>query len=137
MAIYPFKCRTCGATKDIQAPVGSDVDRPFCAAADSHGRMARLYSFTARPIEEGGFNPAAGRYVKNRADLKSALSEKNDSIYRRNGIESDMRPTDLREIAARSIDGETLERLQREHRDNGNPGGAFPAALTDAVEKGV
>jgi hypothetical protein len=96
--------------------------------------MARVYSFSpGRPTFEGHYNPTLGQYVSTKRELRSVMDQKNAAMTERTGIPYDLRPTDLREIAGRSVDGAMLDRLQREHRDSGNPA-PFPKAMIEAVE---
>lgn len=145
MAMYGFQCRVCGGRLTIEKPIGSDVPRPPCVCGG--GLMAKDYSFTHRPGFEGGYNPTVGKYVSRPGEIRSHLSRVNDMVNARNaepdehgrvrdGQLSDMRPMSLHEIAARSVDGDMLDRLQREHRDSGQQT-PFPKGLIDAVEKGA
>ena len=139
MAFYAFVCRGCGQTMHLEGPIGSEVPRPSFCPRCNHGPMAKDYSFSYRPGFQDGYNPAVGAYVSRPGQITSALSAKNDEMNQRlgtGGVYQDMRSTSLSEIAARSVDGAMLDRLQREHRDNNSPG-KFPQGLIDAVEKGV
>ena len=139
MTFYGFVCRTCDTRVVFERPLGSDVERIVCPIHAKHSRMAKDYSFSYRPGFQDGYNPAVGAYVSRPGQITSAFSAKNDEMNQRlgtGGVYQDMRSTSLSEIAARSVDGAMLDRLQREHRDNNSPG-KFPQGLIDAVEKGV
>jgi hypothetical protein len=134
MAFYPFQCRTCNFALTIEAPVGSTVTRPDCPmpTCEAITPMARIYSFSAAPGFEDHYSHAAGGYVATRTKFRDMLKAKNDEMTARVGYDQDMQPTSWRELAARSIDGETLDMLRREHKDP-EP---FPKALVEAVEHG-
>jgi hypothetical protein len=135
MALYPFVCRACGYELTREAPVGSDVPRPHCPECiRQHGAvlMARVYSFSAKPAFEDHYSHATGQYVASRTALSDAMKAKNEEMTLRTGYEQKMEPVNLREVAARSIDGETLDMLRREHKGP-EP---FPKAMVEAVEKG-
>jgi putative FmdB family regulatory protein len=128
MPVYMYRCPLCHdvfSTAQSIADYSTSRSR-VCPECDIP--LNRVYTPPAiTPMMDAHFNPSVGRYVRNKADLTSALSQLSDETSARTGVPSRYEAIDPRDTSALGVTEAGLESTLRRQYDQASRVGRSPS----------
>lgn len=93
MPLYEYRCPSCHTT--LETTTRDNPICPNCLCA-----CTRRFSFNLPSSFQPHYNPSVGRYVRNEADFKAALSKASDDASEYTGVVHKFVPQDLHDTSA-------------------------------------
>lgn len=105
MPLYEFECRACHASETLILSVTDYTswaarNHFTCTCTGTPTRMSRNYSFTSVPPFDAHFSDTTGQYVSSKREFRDQLKSLSEDATRRTGIDHDLVPVDLRDMAS-------------------------------------
>lgn len=105
MILYTYRCRDCGATRDIS----DNPNGVFPCSGCEDGIMRRVFSFNVQPAMQEHFNPSVGTVVSSKRQHADLLKRQSEAATIRTGIPHNYVPVDPAD--SRAVFGVTDEGL--------------------------
>lgn len=103
MPLYEFKCQSC-RTISTTMDYGVVPDCQVCKTA-----MNKVFSFYAKPMFKGHFNPSVGKYVSSQREFDEALKIAGADATERTGIPHNYVSTEVGDADAFGVSEEARE----------------------------
>ena len=127
MPAYEYGCATCGGRATTFSTIASYDPDARVDCIECRTPMRRVYE--PLPFQmgmDGHYNPTVGRYVSGKRDFEDGLKAASEEASKRNGIEHNYKPIDLRDVETVGATGEGLGATARRRHHEGKPMPVLP-----------